>query len=463
MECFANDTHGAVGLDVVARHDLEDWLAAIPDHQARWIRSHDPGTSGTWHIAVPDADGDVARVLVIADEPAGMMTLAELPVHLPSSVTWRLADDVDGDRATAYALGWALGSYRFGRYQSSERKTARMVFPGQADRTEVETVARAVWLGRDLINTPAEDLGPAELAGEVAALADRHQGDLTTVVGDDLLEKNFPSIHAVGRASSRAPRLVDMIWGDPAAYRVTLIGKGVCFDSGGLDIKSSGGMLLMKKDMGGAATAIALASMIMDLGLPVRLRLMVPAVDNAISGNAFRPLDVFRTRKGLTIEIGNTDAEGRVILCDALAEASSAGTDLLVDLATLTGAARVALGPDLPALFCNEESLARDIMDSCLRVEDPVWRLPLWSGYASDISSDVADLRTTGSTSFAGAITAALFLEKFVDSTIPWAHIDLMAWNRRHRPGRPKGGEVMAARGLLETIRARCTSRGKAS
>lgn len=457
MKCFVNDAPGAVGLDILTRDDLEGWLDTIPDHQARWIRNHDPGTSGVRHLVVPDADGDVARVLVIVDEPQGMMTLAGLPAHLPASMACRLADDVDGDAATAFALGWALGSYHFGRYLSSDRNTARLVFPEQADRAEVEAVARAVWLGRDLINTPAEDLGPGELAGEVATLADRHQGDLTTIVGDDLLEKNFPSVHAVGRASSRAPQLVDMVWGDPDAYRVTLVGKGVCFDSGGLDIKPSGGMLLMKKDMGGAAAAIALASMIMDLDLPVRLRLIVPAVDNAISGNAFRPLDVFRTRKGLTIEIGNTDAEGRVILCDALAEASSSGTDLLVDFATLTGAARVALGPDLPALFCNEDGLAQDITDSCRRVEDPVWRLPLWSGYASDISSDVADLRTTGSMPFAGAITAALFLEKFVDKTIPWAHIDLMAWNRRHEPGRPKGGEVMAARGLLETIRVRCT------
>ncbi len=463
MKCFVNDADGAVGLDILARDDLGRWLDTIPDHQSRWVRSHDPGTSGMRHLVVPDTDGHVARVLVIADEPVGMRSLAGLPVHLPASMACRLADDVDGDTATALALGWALGSYHFGRYRSSDRNTARLVFPGQADRAEVEAVARAIWLGRDLINTPAEDLGPEELAGEVAKLAERHRGELTTVVGDDLLEQDYPSIHAVGRASSRQPRLVDMSWGDPGAYRVTLVGKGVCFDSGGLDIKSSGGMLLMKKDMGGAATAIALASMIMDLDLPVRLRLIVPAVDNAISGNAFRPLDVFRTRKGLTIEIGNTDAEGRVILCDALAEASSSGTDLLVDFATLTGAARVALGPDLPALFCNDGSLARDIADDCWRVGDPVWRLPLWSGYASDISSDVADLRTTGSTPFAGAITAALFLEKFVDKTTPWAHIDLMGWNRCHRPGRPKGGEVMAARGLLETIRARSTRLREAS
>lgn len=462
MKCFVNDAPGAVGLDILARDSLEGWLDTIPDHQARWIRSHEPGASGRRHLVVPDADGGVARVLVIVDESPGMMTLAGLPAHLPASMACRLAEDVDGETAAALALGWALGSYHFGRYLSSDRNSAGLVFPGQADRAAVETVVRAVWLGRDLVNTPAEDLGPAELAGEVATLADRHQGDLTTVVGDDLLEKNFPSVHAVGRASSRPPQLVDMVWGDPDAYRVTLVGKGVCFDSGGFDIKPSAGMLLMKKDMGGAATAIALASMIMDLDLPVRLRLMVPAVDNVISGNAFRPLDVFRTRKGLTIEIGNTDAEGRVILCDALAEASSSGTDLLVDFATLTGAARVALGPDLPALFCNDDGLAQDIMENCRRVEDPVWRLPLWSGYASDISSDVADLRTTGSTPLAGAITAALFLEKFVDGTIPWAHIDLMAWNRRHKPGRPKGGEVMAARGLLETIRARCTRRAEA-
>ena len=460
MKCFVNNAPGAVGLDIVVHDKLDEWLDGLPDHQARWIRNHDVAGSRLRHLLVPNTDGSVARILMIVKEPGGMMALAELPQCLPASMTCRLAEDVDGKTATNHALGWALGSYHFGQYLRRERNTARLVFPDQADRTEVEAVGRAVWLGRDLINQPAEDLGPAELAAEVALLADRHQGNLTVISGDDLLEKNFPAIHAVGRASSRPPQFIDMVWGDPDAYRVTLVGKGVCFDSGGLDLKPSSGMLLMKKDMGGAATALALASMIMDLNLPVRLRLMIPAVDNVISGNAFRPLDVFRTRKGLTIEIGNTDAEGRVILCDALAEASSSGTDLLVDFATLTGAARVALGPDLPALFCNDDGLAGNIMESCGRVEDPVWRLPLWSGYASDISSAVADLRTTGSTPFAGAITAALFLEKFVDSTIPWAHIDLMAWNRRNRPGHPRGGEVMAARGVLETIRARCARPG---
>ena len=455
MECFVDQGDRAVGIVTITKEKLGSWLDGIPGHQARWVEGHGLPEGDASHLIIPGDDGTPARVLVITDGRGDLFALGDLPRSLPRSMTCRLEESVSGERAAAMALGWALGSYGFDRYRPGNSRMARLVFPSNADRQQVKAVAEAMSMGRDLINTPAEDLGPAELAGCVADLAERHRAGFSVIVGDDLVALNYPSVHAVGRASTRAPQLIDLSWGDPDAWKVTLVGKGVCFDSGGLDIKPSSGMKLMKKDMGGAASAIALASMIMDLELPVRLRLLVPAVDNAIAGNAYRPLDVFRTRKGVSIEIGNTDAEGRVILCDALAEASAAHPDLLIDFATLTGAARVALGTELPALFCNDDGLAAEIAEHCRRVEDPVWRLPLWPGYRSLLSSDMADLSTTGSSPFGGAITAALFLERFVDDNVPWVHIDLMGWNQRGRPGRPKGGEVMAARGLLAMIRNR--------
>ncbi len=455
MECFVEQDDQAVGIVTITKEQLGRWLEDVPEHQARWVEGHGLADGDASHLVIPGKDGAPARVLVITDGRGDLFALGGLPRSLPRSMTCRLEESVSGERATAMALGWALGSYGFDRYRPGNGRMARLVFPSHADRPQVKAVAEAMRMGRDLINTPAEDLGPAELTGCVADLAERHRAGFSVIVGDDLVTRNYPSVHAVGRASSRAPQLIDLSWGDPDAWKVALVGKGVCFDSGGLDIKPSSGMKLMKKDMGGAACAIALASMIMDLELPVRLRLLVPAVDNAIAGNAYRPLDVFKTRKGVSIEIGDTDAEGRVILCDALTEASAARPDLLIDFATLTGAARVALGTELPALFCNDDGLAAEIAEHCWRVEDPVWRLPLWPGYRSLLNSDVADLSTTGSSPFGGAITAALFLERFVDDNIPWVHIDLMGWNQRSRPGRPKGGEVMAARGLLDMIRNR--------
>ncbi len=451
MECFTDRDDGAVGIVIVTRDALPRWLESAGGRERRWVEAHGEPSS----LVIPGADGAPERILVVTDGAAGLFTLAGLPGTLPGSMTCRL-EEAPG--ATELALGWALGSYAFDRYRSTGRRRARLVFPPEADRRLVEAVTRGVTLGRDLVNTPAEDLGPAELAACIRDLAGRHGAAFGEVAGDDLLERNWPSVHAVGRASTRAPRLLELAWGDPAAWKVTLVGKGVCFDSGGLDIKPSSGMRLMKKDMGGAAAAIALASMILDLELPLALRLLVPAVDNAIAGNAYRPLDVFRTRKGLAIEIGNTDAEGRVILCDALAEACAGKPDLLVDFATLTGAARVALGTELPALFCNDDALAGEIEEHCRRVEDPVWRMPLWPGYRSHLESNVADLSTTGTEATGGAITAALFLERFVDAAVPWAHVDLMGWNQRSRPGRPAGGEVMAARGLLDLLRTRAAA-----
>ncbi|MBF0391146.1 MAG: leucyl aminopeptidase family protein, partial [Alphaproteobacteria bacterium] len=310
-------------------------------------------------------------------------------------------------------------------------------------------------LVRDLINAPASHMGPEELAAAAQDLAARHAARCRVVVGEALLNENWPAVHAVGRASDRAPRLIDLRWGDEQAPRVTLVGKGVCFDSGGLDIKPSSGMKLMKKDMGGAAHALGLAHMVMAANLPVRLRVLIPAVENAVSGRAMRPLDVIGTRKGTTVEIGNTDAEGRLILCDALAEADGEKPALLLDMATLTGAARVALGTELPALFSNDDKLAEDILRHGRRTRDPLWRLPLWAGYRRQLDSKVADLSSISDSPFAGAVTAALFLQDFVSPTTPWAHIDMMAWNGAARPGRPEGGEAMCLRALFALIAGR--------
>jgi leucyl aminopeptidase len=316
-------------------------------------------------------------------------------------------------------------------------------------------MATAAASTRDLVNTPAEHLGPAELAAAVQMVAQAHGAKFKQIVGDKLLSAGFPSVHAVGRAAARAPRLIELNWGSPKHPLVTLVGKGVCFDSGGLDIKGADGMRLMKKDMGGAANALGLAQMIMALGLPIRLQLLIPAVENAISGNAFRPGDVFKTRKGLHIEIGNTDAEGRVILCDALAYGAEHQPDLMIDLATLTGAARTALGPQLPALFCHRMDLARELVDLGLQLSDPLWHLPLWRDYHGSIESDIADIVNTGRGTMGGAITAALFLDDFVPAGLDWLHLDLFAWNDGHRPGRPQGGEAQGLRTLLAYLERR--------
>ncbi|MBT7648205.1 MAG: leucyl aminopeptidase family protein, partial [Rhodospirillaceae bacterium] len=444
-----------VAIVPVTRDGLEAWLDKAPAAQARWVRAHDFDGSAARHLIIPDDSGGVGTVLVAMTDPMSMFTLGDLPMALPKGTVCRLEGDFETAEATALALGWAMGSYNFGRYRKTEREMARLVPLATARMDRVVAIAESVHLGRDLINTPAEDMGPAELTGAVADVAAANGAELRIIEGDELLTENYPSVHAVGRASVRPPRLADLTWGKSDAPKVTLVGKGVCFDSGGLDLKPATGMKMMKKDMGGAASALALASMIMRLNLPVRLRLLIPAVENAVAGNAFRPLDVITTRKGLTIEIGNTDAEGRVILCDALAEGASEKPDMLIDLATLTGAARVALGPEIPVYLSNDDTMAVAIEESAKRVQEDVWRLPLWPGYRKLMDSDVADLSTTGSGRGAGAINAALFLEHFVSDDVSWAHFDIMGWNLNSRPGRPKGGEVMAVRGLLDMIEQR--------
>jgi leucyl aminopeptidase len=439
----------AIPIVPVSAGDLKSWLDSQPAAVARWLRATAFKAMPGQVQPVPDRDGDVALAALGMGKDA-LWCYAALPGALPAG-SYRIDAVLDPGEASVAALGWALGTYAFDRYRETETGTASMAWPKGANRSQVRRTAEATALVRDLINTPASDLGPEQLADAVLAVGRTHGARVSIIEGDALLRRNYPTIHAVGRASARAPRLVDLRWGTKGP-RVTLVGKGVCFDSGGLDLKTAGGMKLMKKDMGGAAHVLGLATMIMDAKLPVRLRLLVPAVENSVSGNAMRPLDVIKTRKGLTVEVGNTDAEGRLILCDALAEADRESPDLIVDCATLTGAARVALGTDLPALFCADQQMMLRLMELGTELSDPLWPLPLYGPYRSLLDSKVADLNNISEGGYAGAITAALFLQSFVSEDTTWIHIDLMGWNTRARPGRPVGGEAMGMRALYALI-----------
>jgi len=404
------------------------------------------------YLALPGEGGlgGILFGLEAADAAKDRFLPGRLSQQLPDGV-YRFANEPHDGRLAA--LAFALGSYSFTRYRKAERRQARLEPPQHVDREDLGRIVEAVTLARDLINTPANDMGPAELEAAARALAARHGADIKAIVGADLLTENFPLIHAVGRASERAPRLIELTWGDEGHPCLTLIGKGVCFDTGGLDIKPDASMLNMKKDMGGAATALALAHMVMSRGLKLRLRVLVPAVENSISANAFRPRDVYTSRKGVTVEIGNTDAEGRLVLADALALADEEQPALIVDFATLTGAARVALGPEVPAFFTDDDELAAELMRHAAGENDPLWRL-LWRPYEAMLDSKVADINNAGSGGQAGAITAALFMRRFVTAK-SWLHVDLFAWTPAAKPGRPEGGECQAARALYALLAAR--------
>jgi leucyl aminopeptidase len=451
-----DDDAAAVPVTVVSKAGLPAWRETAPPLARDWAAAAGFTGEGGKVTLVPGADGRLAGVLVgVAEKDAAMWAIAALSDALPEG-SYRLVGAPEGSDATGLALGWALGTYNFTRYRDKKKPSgARFVWPTGADRGLVERLAEGVFLGRDLINTPANDLGPAELAVTAQHVAEKAGAKCRIIVGDDLLTENYPTIHAVGRASERAPRLVDIVWGDPGAQKVTLVGKGVCFDTGGYDLKQPTGMKMMKKDMGGAGIMLGLGQAIMAAGLPVRLRVLLPLVENSVSGNAMRPLDIVKTRKGLTVEIGNTDAEGRLILCDALAEACTERPALLIDAATLTGAARVAVGAELGALFCNDDELAADLIAAGMAADDPLWRMPLWPGYRRLLDSKIADLNNVSDGPHGGAITAALYLQEFVDPGIPWAHLDLMAWNNRNRPGRPEGAEAQALRALYGYIAGR--------
>lgn len=464
LSVFAPPDSIATPIHLVPSGQLEE---AIPEAgERRWAETIGFKGSAKAQALLPSSEGALAAVLLgagngSAGEPCGPsdLLLGHLAGTLPPG-TYRLNHGFS--QPDLAALSWALGAYRYRRYKSakqngSETKAARLALPPEVDRKRLMNTTEAVWLGRDLINTPASDLGPAEIEAAVRAIAARHGATVRSVVGDDLLTQNFPMIHAVGRASPRAARLIELDWQKPGgradAPKVTLVGKGITFDTGGLDIKPASAMLIMKKDMGGAAVALSVAHMIMGQGIDVRLKLLIASAENSVAGDAFRPGDVLRSRGGFTVEIGNTDAEGRLVLADALALADEGAPDSVFVFATLTGAARTALGPDLPALFTNDNALAARLQEAGDAIGDPMWRLPLWPGYDRNLDSEVADMNNVWESPFAGSITAALFLKRFVKSPARFAHFDLYGWRPSGRPLGPRGGEVQTARAVVEVLR----------
>ncbi len=453
-DLLTSPTSDAIPVHVVTTDTLAAALSDLGDGAVAWAGAHDFAAKPGSHLIVPGADGGIAAVLAGVSAPVSVWDLGKLATALPKGV-YALADVNDGDAQTL-ALGWLLGGYAFDGYKQNggARELAQLAANG-IDADAVGTLADATALVRDLINTPANDMGPTALAAAAKGLAEQFGADYAEVVGDDLLDRNYPAVHAVGRAAADAPRIVELTWGDPSRPTVALVGKGVCFDSGGLDIKPAAGMKLMKKDMGGAAHVLGAAHALMAMGLDAHLKVLVPAVENAIAGNAMRPLDVVQTRAGVTVEIGNTDAEGRVILADALTRAVECEAETIVDFATLTGAARVALGTELPALFCNDDGFCLDIVADATRVEDPLWRMPLWQPYNKLIEGKVADITNSPDGGYGGAITAALFLHRFVPDAVKWAHIDVMAWNLGTKPGRPEGGEAMGMRAIATALLAK--------
>ncbi len=450
----------AIPIWFVSRGSWDDLRQKLPS-AGRAFAEQSGFAPGAGRILItPEGDGAIGCVLMgVEAEDANFrdpMLAGKLVTTLPAG-TYRFANEPPGGaRALELAaLGWALASYRFGRYKKSSVVFPQLVCPKGLDAKRIERIASSVWLTRDLVNTPANDMGPDALEKAALSVTKSYRAKAKVIRGPALLRQNFPLIHAVGRAASQQPRLVDITWGAARAPKITLVGKGVCFDTGGLDIKPSSAMLLMKKDMAGAATVLGLARMIMDARLNVRLRVLLPIVENSVSGDSFRPGDIYRSRKGLTVEIGNTDAEGRLILADALALADEESPELLVDMATLTGAARVALGPDLPPLYATDETFAADIQKHGMAVRDPMWRLPLWEPYDALIDGKISDLNNVSAGPFAGSITAAMFLRRFVTRTKSWAHFDIYAWNPTTKPARPEGGEAQIARALFDYLEAR--------
>jgi leucyl aminopeptidase len=451
-EFLTSDRSGAIPITPVGATGLAAWLDSHPQSRDWLERTGFKAEPGTFAF-LPDSDGKPETVVAAPAEGAPVFAFAGLPTALPEGKY--VLEPGQHESPDDLALGWALGSYAFNTYRNSKRAPATLVWPANTNRAEVERVSRGVFLARDMINTPAEDMGPEHLADAAKEVADAHGATLSVIVGDDLLRQNYPTIHIVGRASHRAPRLIDLRWGKESAPKVTLVGKGVCFDTGGLDLKTHDGMLQMKKDMGGAAVVLGLAQALMAAGTPIRLRVLIPAVENSVNGNAVRPLDIVRTRSGKTVEIGNTDAEGRLILCDALAEADSEHPDLLIDCATLTGAARVALGPELQAMYCDDDAVANELLKAGMDTGDPLWRMPLWRPYRKELEGKCADLNNVAKGAFAGSIIGALYLAEFVSSTTRWAHLDIMASNPAARPGRPEGGEATGMRALYAYLRQR--------
>lgn len=438
---------------LVRAADLKAWCAEHAGAGAAWVETSGFKAESGKVLLIPDGSGGLSGAVLGLGDGSDPFATGALAGALPVR-TYRFAGNL-GQAAENAALGFALGTYSFTRYSGKPREYPRLVLPDGIDGEEIGRIASAIFLVRNLINTPTNDMSPANLADAALTVANAHGARMKVIVGDDLLTENYPMVHAVGRAAEIAPRLIDFTWGREDAPKVTLVGKGVCFDTGGLDLKPSSAMLLMKKDMGGAANVLALAALIMGAKLDIRLRVLIPAVENSVAGNAFRPGDVLKSRKGISVEIGNTDAEGRLILADALTEADSEAPDLVIDMATLTGAARTALGPELPPFYTDDDALAADIAASAVAASDPLWRMPLWKPYDAWLDSKIADVNHVSDGAFAGSITAALFLRRFIDKSKAWVHFDIYGWAAKPRPGRPVGGEAQAIRALYHLLKRR--------
>jgi len=448
LELVAQKPSDSLPVYLVRGSNLQE--SGADERACAWATSNGFNGSAGGVLPIPGTDGKLAGAFFgLGKNGSDPLAVGKLARALPEG-KWHFATQPDNPTLAALAL--KLGAYAFTRYGTKATPAITFTLPAGADGAAVERIADGAYLTRDLANTPTNDLLPDELEAAARKLAESHGANFSSIVGDDLLAQNFPLIHAVGRASAVAPRLIDFSWGDPSAPKVTLVGKGVCFDTGGLDIKPPSSMLLMKKDMGGAAHVLGLAHMIMSATLPVRLRVLIPAVENSISSNAFRPGDVLPSRKGITIEIGNTDAEGRLVLADALALADEESPQIIIDMATLTGAARVALGPDLPPFYTDDETFASDVAQAAQQVADPLWRMPLWKPYADKLKSRIADMNNVTTDGFAGSVTAALFLQRFVEKAGTWAHFDIFSWTPVEKPTCPIGGEAQAIRALYDVL-----------
>ena len=447
-----NAADTALPLHILSRADYPAWLAAQPAAVARWLQAQGFDAAPGSAAAFPGEDGGIAGAVLGIGDALDPQAYAHAPSALPAGTAWS-PPTLEPEARNALQLGWGLGSYRYARYRNPGRAPAALALDAP-DATTADVLAACLRV-RELVNTPTEHMGPEQLHAVVESIAAARGARFEAIVGDELLARNFPAIHAVGRASHRAPRLLRLDWGDAAHPHVVIVGKGVCFDTGGLDLKTGDGMRNMKKDMGGGAHAIALAELVMARRLPLRITLLVPAVENAIGPLAYRPGEVVATRKGVNVEIDNTDAEGRMVLCDALALAGEEKPALLLDFATLTGAARIALGPELPALYANDDAVAAQWLQAGGAVRDPVWRMPLWRPYLRYLTSHVADIANSGASKMGGSIVAALYLERFVPEGQPWAHLDVYAWNDADRPGRPAGGEAQGLRSAYAMLTTR--------
>ena len=450
---FADPSADSVPVHVIAQHDLASWQENQPDAVNKWIASNGFSAALGQALIVPTPKGEPAMALAgFGSGPVrerARFHLAAAAAKLPKG-TYHIASGLSPEQLEIESLGWLLNSYRFTRYSDATPMAAQLVAPKGADAGKLLATATGEFLTRDLINTPANDMGPDELEAAARQLAKDHGAKISVIKGEDLLAQNFPLIHTVGRASSRAPRLIDMTWGE-SGPKITLVGKGVCFDTGGLNLKPGASMGLMKKDMGGAANVLGLGHMLMATKQNIQLRILIPAVENAVSSNAFRPGDVLPSRKGLSVEINNTDAEGRLVLADALALAQESDPDAIISMATLTGAARVAVGPDLAPFYCDDSRFVQSLETAAIELADPVWRLPFHTPYEAMIEPGIADLDNAPKGGFAGSITAALFLRRFVGESL-YAHFDIYGWNTSDAPGRPKGGVGQGIRALFDVL-----------